>query len=118
MGAGFARWCWPALGEPQAVEEVLQDVAVATVEHGHRLRDPAKIAPWLYRVAVVAALQYRRRAGRGRKLLDRFAERMPPTEADDREPDPLDWLAGRGTADARAAGAWNDCRGAMRKSCC
>ena len=31
-------------------------------------------------------------AGRGRKLLDRFAERQPPTDADRREVDPLDWL--------------------------
>ena len=80
------------LGERQAVEEVLQEVAVATVEHGHRVHDAAKVAPWLYRVAVVASLQYRRRAGRRRKLVDRFAERMPRTDADEREPDPLDWL--------------------------
>jgi RNA polymerase sigma-70 factor (ECF subfamily) len=80
------------LGEPQAVEEVLQDVAVATVEHGHRLRDPAKVAPWLYRLTAIAALQYRRRQGRRRKLVDRFADRVPPTDADTREPDPLEWL--------------------------
>ena len=80
------------LGERQAVEEVLQDVAVATVEHGHRLRDAAKVGPWLYRVTVIAALQYRRRTGRRCKLVDRFAERVPPTDTDTREPDPLDWL--------------------------
>lgn len=83
----FAR-----LGERQAVEDVLQDVAIAAVEQGHRLRDPANVGPWLYRVAVVASLEYRRRAGRRRKLVDRFVERMPPTDADEREPDPLDWL--------------------------
>jgi len=86
----FAR-----LGERQAVDDVLQDVAVATVEHGHRVRDAAKVGPWLYRVAVVASLQYRRRAGRRRKLVDRFAERMPPTDADQRDPDPLDWLVAK-----------------------
>ena len=80
------------LGERQAVEEVLQDVAVATVEHGHRVRDAAKVAPWLYRVAVIASLQYRRRAGRRRKLVNQFAERMPTSDADEREPDPLEWL--------------------------
>jgi RNA polymerase sigma-70 factor (ECF subfamily) len=46
----------------------------------------------LYRLAVVAALQYRRRQGRGRKLVARFADRVPPRESDEREPDPLDWL--------------------------
>jgi RNA polymerase sigma-70 factor (ECF subfamily) len=43
-------------------------------------------------VAVIAALQYRRRRGRERKLVARFAARTPPAEFDHREPDPLDWL--------------------------
>jgi RNA polymerase sigma factor (sigma-70 family) len=80
------------LGEPQAVDEVLQDVAAAAVEFGDRLRDPAKLSPWLYRLAVVAALQYRRRTGRGRKLVDRYAAHTAPTEIDTRESDPLEWL--------------------------
>jgi RNA polymerase sigma factor (sigma-70 family) len=80
------------VGEPQAIDEVLQNVAVAAIEHGDRLRDTTKVAPWLYRLAVVAALQYRRRQGRGKKLLDRYATRVPPSEADLDEPDPLDWL--------------------------
>lgn len=75
-----------------AADDVMQDVAAAAVEKGHQLRDPARVAPWLYRLAVVAALQYRRRQGRRRKLMDRFAERYPPTAADARERDPLDWL--------------------------
>jgi RNA polymerase sigma-70 factor (ECF subfamily) len=37
-------------------------------------------------------MQYRRRTGRGRKLVDRYAERNLPSEIDTREPDPLDWL--------------------------
>jgi len=79
-------------GERQAVDEVLQDVAAAAVQFGERLRDPAKVAPWLYRLAVVTALQYRRRQGRRRKLVERYATRFEPTERDRREPDPLDWL--------------------------
>jgi RNA polymerase sigma-70 factor (ECF subfamily) len=75
-----------------AADDVMQEVAAAAVEKGHQLRDPVRVAPWLYRLAVVAALQYRRRQGRGRKLVDRFAERHRPSEADTREPDPLDWL--------------------------
>ena len=75
-----------------AVDDVLQEVATTAIEKGHQLRDPASAAPWLYRLAVVAALQYRRRQGRRRKLIDRFAERQPPTDSDTREPDPLDWL--------------------------
>jgi RNA polymerase sigma-70 factor (ECF subfamily) len=80
------------VGDAAAADDVMQEVAAVAVEKGHQLRDPARVAPWLYRLAVVAALQYRRRQGRGRKLIDRFAERRRPTEADAREPDPLDWL--------------------------
>ena len=80
------------VGDPWAVDDVMQEVAVAAVRNGHQLRDPASCGPWLYRLAVVTALQYRRRQGRGRKLVERFAERVPPTDADHRELDPLDWL--------------------------
>ena len=80
------------VGEPAAADDVMQEVAVAAVEKGHQLRDPASAAPWLYRLAVMAALQYRRRMGRRRKLIDRYSERRPPTDNDTREIDPLDWL--------------------------
>jgi RNA polymerase sigma-70 factor (ECF subfamily) len=80
------------VGEHAAVDDVLQEVATAAVEKGHQLRDASRAAPWLYRLAVVSALQYRRRQGRRRKLIDRFVERHPPTAADTRERDPLDWL--------------------------
>jgi len=62
------------------------------IEFGDQLRDPAKAAPWLYRLAVVAALQYLRRQGRRRKLIERYADRARPSEADQHEADPLDWL--------------------------
>jgi RNA polymerase sigma factor (sigma-70 family) len=80
------------VGERQAVDEVLQNIAVAAIEHGDRLRDPTKVAPWLYRLAVIASLQYRRRQGRGKKLIDRYANHTTPNDADLDEPDPLDWL--------------------------
>jgi RNA polymerase sigma-70 factor (ECF subfamily) len=80
------------VGDFAAADDVLQEVATAAVTKGHQLRDPARIAPWLYRLAVMAALQYRRRQGRRRKLMDRFTERNRPAEADSRERDPLDWL--------------------------
>jgi RNA polymerase sigma-70 factor (ECF subfamily) len=75
-----------------AADDVMQEVATAAVEKGHQLRDPTKVAPWLYRLAVVAALQYRRRQGRRRKLVDHYAQRTQQGEYDEREPDPLDWL--------------------------
>lgn len=78
------------VGEPAAVDEVMQEIALAAVRQGPR--DATKVAPWLYRLAVIQALQYRRKQGRRRKLVDRFAERTQPCEGDDREADPLDWL--------------------------
>jgi RNA polymerase sigma-70 factor (ECF subfamily) len=55
------------------------------------LRDPTKVAPWLYRIAVVSALQHRRRLGRRKKLLQGYADQMAG-ETHSAEPDPLDWL--------------------------
>ncbi|MEX2118609.1 MAG: sigma-70 family RNA polymerase sigma factor [Pirellulales bacterium] len=80
------------LGEPQAVDEVMQEVSLAAVEQRSPLADPAKVAPWLYRLAVTQALLYRRRLGRWRKLTDGYARRVRPSEADSRTSDPLDWL--------------------------
>ena len=79
------------LGEPQAVDEVMQEVAVAAVEQKAPLADPDRVAPWLYRLAVRQVLQYRRKQGRRRKLVGRYQDRYRPTETDSR-PDPLGWL--------------------------
>jgi RNA polymerase sigma factor (sigma-70 family) len=80
------------VGEAAAAEDVLQEVAAAAIEKGHQLRDPQSAAPWLYRLAVRAALQYRRRQSRRRRLLDRFVERRMSQSDEARELDPLDWL--------------------------
>jgi RNA polymerase sigma-70 factor (ECF subfamily) len=80
------------VGEAAAADDVLQEVSMTAIEKGHQLRDPTRVAGWLYRLAVVAALQYRRRQGRRRKLLDRYADRQPSTDGAAREADPLDWL--------------------------
>ncbi len=80
------------LGEAGAVDDVMQEVSLAAVEQRAPLVDPAKVAPWLYRLAVTQSLLYRRKQGRRRKLTDRYAQRNRPTEQDNREPDPLGWL--------------------------
>lgn len=80
------------LGEPQAIDEVMQEVALAAVRQRAPLTDVAKVAPWLYRLAVRQTLLYRRKQGRRRKLIDRIAQRNRPTETDPREPEPLAWL--------------------------
>jgi len=80
------------LGEPQAVDEGMQEVSLAAVRQNSPLSDPEKVAPWLYRLAVTQVLLYRRKMGRQRNLIDRYAERTRPTEENNREPDPLTWL--------------------------
>jgi RNA polymerase sigma-70 factor (ECF subfamily) len=67
-------------GEVQAVDEIMQEVSLAAVRQSAPLADAAKVAPWLYRLAVTQALLYRRRQGRRRKLTDAYAQRMRPTE--------------------------------------
>jgi len=67
-------------------------VSLAAVRQRAPLEDPAKVAPWLYRLAVTQSLLYRRKQGRRRKLTDRYAQRFRPSEADVRQSEPLPWL--------------------------
>ena len=80
------------LGEPAAVEEVMQEVALAAVRQQAPIADPAKVGPWLYQIAVRQTLLYRRKAGRRRKLTQGYAESFRPSGEDHRTVDPLGWL--------------------------
>jgi RNA polymerase sigma factor (sigma-70 family) len=84
--AVFAR-----LREVDGVDEVMQAVAVAALRQQAPLLDLNKAAPWLYRLAVWQTLQYRRRAGRQRKLTGNYARRLPEGQGE-RAADPLAWL--------------------------
>jgi RNA polymerase sigma-70 factor (ECF subfamily) len=94
--AEHERWLrtvvYARLAGAEGVDEVLQEVALAAIRQQAPLHDPSKVAPWLYRLAVIQSLLYRRRQGRGRKLIDRFVLRQPPPEHDVGCPDPLAWL--------------------------
>jgi RNA polymerase sigma-70 factor (ECF subfamily) len=79
------------LGESQAVDEVMQDVALAAVAQRSPLRNPARVAVWLYRLAVRHVLIYRRKTGRQRGLVDRYAVRKGVGVLD-ASPSPLAWL--------------------------
>jgi RNA polymerase sigma-70 factor (ECF subfamily) len=79
------------LHEAQAVEEVMQDVALAAVAQRSPLHNPARAAVWLYRLAVRHVLLYRRKTGRQRSLVDRYAARKAASEIDT-SPSPLGWL--------------------------
>src|SRR5438067_2193985 len=93
--AAHDRWLRTAvlarLGERQAVDEVMQEVALAAVARRAPLADPAKLPAWLYRLAVRQALLYRRKRGRQHKLVDRYAHRTGAGGGKS-GPDPLGWL--------------------------
>jgi RNA polymerase sigma-70 factor (ECF subfamily) len=83
------------LGNPHDVDEVMQEIAVAAVAQRAPLADPGRVAPWLYRLAVLQALLYRRREGRRRKLGDRYLRANDlhrNLDAEQTRTDPLDWL--------------------------
>ncbi len=83
----FAR-----LGNLDEVDEVMQEVSLAAIEQKAPLVDPSKVAPWLYRTAVLQSLLLRRRRGRQRKHLDRYAQRVRASENRSAQTDPLRWL--------------------------
>lgn len=76
------------VGERQAIDEVMQEIALAAVGALSPPRDVAKIPPWLYQVAVRQTMLYRRRQGRHRRLVASFSERAETRQV----ADPLDWL--------------------------
>jgi RNA polymerase sigma-70 factor (ECF subfamily) len=73
------------------LDEVMQEVAAAALSGAGQLRDPRKTAPWLYRIAITQALLYRRRVGRRRRLIERYADTGAAT-AEAVDDDPLAWL--------------------------
>jgi RNA polymerase sigma-70 factor (ECF subfamily) len=77
--------------ERSALDDVMQDICTAAIEGTPRLKDHERAGAWLYRIAVVAALQYRRKTGRRQRLQERFAASgTAPSEWTDN--DPLAWL--------------------------
>lgn len=80
------------VGERAAVEEVFQEVSLATIRQKAPLQDPTKISPWLYRIAVMQSLLYRRKMGRKRRLMDRYTEKVTNAGQDSKQEEPLSWL--------------------------
>jgi RNA polymerase sigma-70 factor (ECF subfamily) len=78
------------LQEAQAVDDVMQEVALAAVRQAAPLADVTKLAPWLYQLAVRQSLLYRRKCGRRRKLLGRVLAGSGTGQ--EPEAQPLHWL--------------------------
>lgn len=83
----LARTC-----EPQAVDEVLQEVAVAVMRHSSPPTEAVRLAPWLYRIAVRQSLLHRRKLGRQRRLQKAVARQWADFERSASDADPLHWL--------------------------
>jgi RNA polymerase sigma factor (sigma-70 family) len=93
--AEHGRWLRTVLAargvDRAALDDVMQAVCTAATQSIAGLNNPGRMGPWLYRIAVVQALQYRRRVGRRRRLIERYASGgTAPSEAVDC--DPLAWL--------------------------
>jgi RNA polymerase sigma-70 factor (ECF subfamily) len=69
----------------------MQEVALAAITQQSPLVNPARVIGWLYRLAVRQSLIYRRKAGRQRALVGRYARQGRVTE---QVPggSPLSWL--------------------------
>lgn len=94
--AEHQRWLrtvvYSRLHDAEATDDVMQEVALAAVRQAAPLLDPSKVAPWLYRLAVRQVLLYRRKLGRHRKLLDRYARFGGASDESCDSGDPLHWL--------------------------
>ena len=77
--------------ERQAVDEVMQEVALAAVAQRSPLLDPGRLVGWLYRLAVRQSLIHRRKASRQRALIQRYACRRG-SQSEHPLTSPLAWL--------------------------
>ncbi|MCA9126510.1 MAG: RNA polymerase sigma factor [Planctomycetales bacterium] len=80
------------LGSRDEVEEVMQEVAIAAAKQSARDEVVECVGAWLYRVAIRQVLQFRRKAGRQKKLLIGFATSVAPTDEDARARSPIEFL--------------------------
>jgi RNA polymerase sigma factor (sigma-70 family) len=92
--AAHGRWLRTVIlawtGETSAVDDVFQEVALALSKPEAQQRVIMQVEPFLYRLAVRQSLQYRRRAGRQRKLQLRWIEQNGKHVED--QLDPGEWL--------------------------
>lgn len=66
------------VGESDAVDDIMQNIAVALVKQTDSLSEINRISAWLYQVAVKQVLMYRRTRGRRRNFEDRLSRDATP----------------------------------------
>jgi RNA polymerase sigma-70 factor (ECF subfamily) len=75
--------------ESDAVEDIMQNIALALVRQRETLRDIAQTGAWLYQVAVRQVMMHRRTAGRRRNFENRLAQQAGPGDSVSSEYDPV-----------------------------
>ncbi len=78
-------------GDAQAVDEILQEVALAAVAQVSPLRAPEKARAWLRKLAILKSIRHRRQLGRRRRCYARLAAGAA-FDHDDGQADPFAWL--------------------------
>ena len=78
------------ISDQHAVDDVMQEISVAALKQNSRPTDPTCIGPWLYRLAVRQAINYRRRQGRDKRLTSTLQARA--TRSESAETNPRDWV--------------------------
>jgi RNA polymerase sigma-70 factor (ECF subfamily) len=77
-------------GEPQAVDEVWQEVALAAVQQRAPIQQLDRVVHWIYRLAVILSIRYRRQHARQRKRLAGLVQSK--LGQSDRFDDPAEWV--------------------------
>ncbi|HXP84245.1 MAG TPA: sigma-70 family RNA polymerase sigma factor [Bryobacteraceae bacterium] len=60
--AKIFQYSWLMCGQREDAEEVAQDTMLKTFESFRQLKDPARVRPWIYRIAKNACLTKRRKS--------------------------------------------------------
>jgi RNA polymerase sigma factor (sigma-70 family) len=75
------------LANPNAVEDVLQEVALAVLKQPNRPTEREKVPAFLYRIAVRKVVNHHRVHGRQKRLLENYTRQRPSdAELDTRSP--------------------------------
>lgn len=78
--------------DPQAVDELFQEFIVSVLKSDFSIQQAEPPPAWLYVVAVRTALMHRRRLGRRRRMLHRYATSASRQYDEESTPDPLGLL--------------------------
>ena len=77
------------VGDSHTADDIVQNLTFAVLKSPRKPTESARVAPWLYRIAVRETINHRRRKGRQSKRID-FG--VAPADQIDTSPGPRDWV--------------------------